>query len=203
MLRTLRAVRPGTFAICGGAPPYSETRCPNAASHSLMDQQTGVESSFVCLAHVEPLRAAFAAGHVSPTEPTQPAFVAPLLHEVCADVVEWQRRTFPGRTLTGACAHLTKEVDEIRESARDLAHAQAMAPGSVASISMREHLLEELADAVFLILQAVEQADCEDPTRELAKQMAFKLAQNRRRAWQAADSDGCIEHVRGEKAVAS
>lgn len=106
------------------------------------------------------------------------------LDVLLADVIEWQRATFPGERLVPAAIHLMRELDEI---ARDPASG------------------EEYADALMLVTCVLDRAEriresIVDQARvvgiDLIRQTERKLAINRVRQWGAEDADGVVEHVR-------
>lgn len=137
--------------------------------------------------------------HDATTEPCAPA-PRDTLGDVCLDVAEWQRETFAKRTLRGAVNHLAKEAGEIVKSAADYDEAVAIRAEGIGAVIFREELLEELADAVFLIVQATDLiARGEDPIEILTRTIRTKLTANKERTWQAPGADGAIEHVRGDR----
>jgi dCMP deaminase len=106
------------------------------------------------------------------------------LDVLLADVIEWQRATFPGERLVPAAIHLMRELDEI---ARDPSNG------------------EEYADALMLVACVLDRAQgvresLENRARQygidLIRETERKLAINRVRQWGAEDADGVVEHVR-------
>ncbi|HEV2734883.1 MAG TPA: dATP/dGTP pyrophosphohydrolase domain-containing protein [Longimicrobiaceae bacterium] len=95
------------------------------------------------------------------------------LDDLLADVVAWQRETFPVATPASVVEHLRREVAELVNDPHD-----AM----------------EQADALFLLagLAAHTGVDLADAVRR-------KLEINRARVWGAPDAHGVVEHVRGEE----
>lgn len=109
------------------------------------------------------------------------------LDTVCAEIRAWQAETFTQPSLSGAVAHLSKEMAEIEA-----------ALGGAGTHEGRAHMAEELGDGVFLILQAMTILGA-DP----ATVLEHKLAKNKARRWGKPDADGVVEHVRDEPARAT
>jgi dCMP deaminase len=109
------------------------------------------------------------------------------LDVLLADVIEWQRATFPGERLVPAAIHLMRELDEI---ARDPTNG------------------EEYADALMLVTCVLDRAQgirewIEIRARQygidLIRETEQKLAINRVRQWGAPDDEGVVSHIRERK----
>ena len=100
---------------------------------------------------------------------------------------EWSQATFGSdleRGPIGPTKHLAKEVAEVLE------HLESIEPFSA------EKLLEEFADCLFLLLDAVRRAKFTLP--QLIKMAFVKLAKNKLRTWpKPSTNNEPIEHVRG------
>jgi dCMP deaminase len=94
----------------------------------------------------------------------------PTLEGVLAEVVDWQRETFPTETVAGKVAHLREEVEELAE---------------------RPDGREEMADVLMLLNDLANLAGV-----NLANEVARKLAICRGRTWGPPDADGKIKAVK-------
>lgn len=101
----------------------------------------------------------------------------PTLDTVLAEVVTWQRTTFPGEQVLPAIVHLFRELRELdREPASGEEHADAL----MLSAAVRDRVVRS-AQALGIDLKA---------------ETARKLAICRRRDWGEPDAHGVVEHVR-------
>lgn len=107
---------------------------------------------------------------------------------------EWSQATFgtdTERGPIGAAKHLRKEVDEVLAEL-DLQQRS----DDPADPSMREDLLEEFADCLFLLFDAARRAGFD--YLNLMSKAFWKLDKNRKRVWQKpTKGDEPVEHVRG------
>lgn len=85
------------------------------------------------------------------------------------EIVLWQRRTFPRGSVHSVAAHLSREVDELRENPLDP---------------------EEIADVFILTIGLANRAGV-----DLRAAVAAKHAKNLSRKWGEPDAEGVIEHV--------
>lgn len=92
------------------------------------------------------------------------------LEALTAEIVAWQRETFPHGTAESVVAHLIKEVVELAKAPRDPS---------------------EIADCYFLVVGAADRAGV-----NLVDAVADKLAVNRSRVWGKPDAQGVVEHIR-------
>jgi NTP pyrophosphatase (non-canonical NTP hydrolase) len=107
------------------------------------------------------------------------------LQEFWRQQAAWSNATFgldSERGPIGPTKHLLKEVNEVLE------HLEA---GTYEA----EKLLEEFADCLFLLFDAVRRAGFVLP--QLIKKAFWKLAKNKLRVWPKPTSDEPVEHVKG------
>lgn len=112
------------------------------------------------------------------------------IEDTMAAIVAWQRATFGSADPAGVAL-------KVQAEAREFAEALAAAVEEVGPLgewrSRREHLAEEAADVLFLLLDGLRAADIQPAA--LARALARKLAKNRHRMWQQG-TDGQWSHVK-------
>lgn len=98
------------------------------------------------------------------------------LGRVMRDVQRWQRDTFrETATVSGALAHLRKELDEVEEACQ-----------------LGLDAWPEVADVFILWCQVASQVGMGPAGAAYA--VEEKLETNRQRKWKAPDADGVVEH---------
>jgi hypothetical protein len=92
------------------------------------------------------------------------------LDMLAAEIVAWQRATFPHGTAASAADHLLREAVELQDVPTDA---------------------DEIADVFLLIVGVADRAGV-----NLADAVARKLAINRARTWGEPDEMNVVEHIR-------
>ena len=95
-----------------------------------------------------------------------------LFDSLVARVIEFQTRTFPNQSVDAKLAHLLREINEVRQSPKDLS---------------------EWADCLILLLGAVSaQGICTD---DLFAAAHLKMDINNARKWNPPDAEGVCSHI--------
>jgi NTP pyrophosphatase (non-canonical NTP hydrolase) len=143
---------------------------------------------------------------VMPPDPTKPAREPTWKDDpvggitfgsLVAEADAWQRKTFPGATPTSAVLHLASEIGEyVASIAASPADASFLVDDLCARIRAgskkgRGETAEEIADALFLVIQMASANDV-----DLTAAFTRKLAKNKARAWKKPDAQGVVEHER-------
>ena len=97
----------------------------------------------------------------------------PNLHQLAADIIEWQDETFPGGEPEGCFNHLYEEVTE--------------------ELASNPYDIEEQADCFFLIIALATR--CGYSLDDFCAAIADKLTKNKSRTWGPPDQYGVIHHV--------
>lgn len=97
------------------------------------------------------------------------------LEETCQKIVNWQRTVFVDATPESAAEHLYREVNELIQDPYDG---------------------QEMADIIFLVLQAADSAGV-----DLAEELSRKFAINSSRTWLPPDAQGVVEHFREQEDI--
>jgi pyrimidine deaminase RibD-like protein len=97
---------------------------------------------------------------------------APSLDILAREIRAWGAATFPSSNPYSTAEHLRREIEELLAN---------------------PHNGEEQADVFHLLIQLARTTEV-----DLVAEVARKFAVNRRRAWQAPDEFGVVEHVREE-----
>lgn len=108
---------------------------------------------------------------------------------VHAEIPAWQAKTFPGTHLSGAVRHMAKEVAELSGAVEDLERIRKTSH-PIDLEKSRRLVVEEIADVVFMAIQAMTLAGS-----DMGCALIAKLAKNMARTWKAPDVDGVVEHA--------
>lgn len=117
------------------------------------------------------------------------------LTDLVQDQAEWSQKTFgadPERGPIGPLKHLAKEAGEAQGAWVVLIGTRSLDPDHAGTAE--RHYLEELADCLLLLLDAIRRGGHKfghvvDAARE-------KMVKNKARTWPAPTSDEPVEHVR-------
>jgi len=100
---------------------------------------------------------------------------AEAMQQTVAEIVAWQRETFPDATVDSQLRHLRREVEEALEA------------------SVGPHKAEEVIDCLFLVIGALDHLGLIWNAVQIL--LDWKLGKNRERTWKAPDAEGVVEHL--------
>lgn len=113
----------------------------------------------------------------------------------------WSRNTFGSAARRGPAGPLKHLLKELTAELLPLAEAHPNRYGREMTPDMVEALLEEYADAIFLVMDAADRNGF--TLTDLRRKLGEKLLVNRARKWGPASATDPVEHVRSHDAPAT